>query len=113
MIPETVNAEGGTSASREYCSLRQSENIPDHAPKEHVAQAKINLLSDEIYHSASALSHTLDVLFAGYEANDIAVQIHALRQSRRYWRFIAALAQELVAADAERLSALRQEGARQ
>jgi hypothetical protein len=80
----------------------------NNAPKAHVSQAKIDLLTDEIYHSASALSSTLNVLSAGYEAADVAVQIHALRQSQRYWRFISALARELIAAEAERASAFRQ-----
>ena len=82
------------------------------APKTHVAQAKIALITDEIHCAASQLFHQLNILFAACEANDTAVVIHALRQSQRCWNHIKPLGHWLVAASAERQSAHRQaEGA--
>ena len=50
----------------------------------------------------------LNAALAMADAGDTVGLIYALRRSRAYWRSISESAADLVAADAERLSALRQ-----
>ena len=83
------------------------------APKTHIAQEKIEQIFDDIGPNINAMGAMLNAAVAMHEAGDPVGLIYALRRVRSYWVAVSELAKELVAADAERLSALRQEGARQ
>jgi hypothetical protein len=76
--------------------------------KAHVAQAKLELLDDDLGCNISAMIATLEAALAMRAADNRTGLIYGLRCSRAYWRAISLSAAELVAADAERLSALRQ-----
>jgi hypothetical protein len=76
-------------------------------PTANVAQAKIDLLFDDIGPNLYAMGAMLNAAAAMHEAGDPAGLLYALRRMRAYWRPITGSAAELVAADAERLSALR------
>jgi hypothetical protein len=75
-----------------------------------VLQAQIDLLADDVVDTAGWLISQLSVLPSQREAGDVTGLIYTLRRSRAYWKHIAETAVELVAADDERLSALRQSG---
>jgi hypothetical protein len=51
---------------------------------------------------------TLEAALAMRNAGDVTGTVYGLRRAGAYWRAISGSAEELVAADAERLSALRQ-----
>jgi hypothetical protein len=80
----------------------------DTAPNACVAQVKIDMLVDDIVDTAGWLLHQLNVLPAQRAAGDVSGMIYTLRRSRAYWRAISGSATELVVANDERLSALRQ-----
>jgi hypothetical protein len=77
-------------------------------PKAHVTQAKIELLFDDIGCNIGGFIATLNAAVAMRDAGDSVGVIYALRRGRAYWKAISLSAAELVAVDAERLSALRQ-----
>jgi|ERR1019366_2524023 hypothetical protein len=85
--------------------------LPDTANiklKPGAAQARIELLFDDIGDNTGAMISTLNAALAMRDAGDSVGLIYGLRKARCYWRAISASAVELVAVDAERLSALRQ-----
>jgi hypothetical protein len=75
------------------------------AEKADVAQAKIDLLTDDIADTAGWLVSQLSVIPSQREAADIVGIIYTLRRSRAYWRHISEVARELAAVNDERLSA--------
>lgn len=79
-------------------------------PNIEVAHEKIAQLVGDISDSAGVMIAQLAAAIAMAEAGDTVGLVYALRRSRAYWRHISESAVDLVAADAERLSALRQEG---
>jgi len=64
-------------------------------PKTHVAQAKCDLLVDDIGCNVSAMMAQLDVILAMRAANDPTGLLYGLRRARAYWSAIAASAREL------------------
>jgi hypothetical protein len=87
---------------------------PMQAPRDGaVAQAKIELLVDDIGCNVGILIATLNVALAMRDAGDTTGLLYALRRAKAYWRAISASAADLVAAEAPRQSLLRQrEGGR-
>lgn len=79
-------------------------------PNIDVAHEKIGQLVTEISDTAGAMIAQLNAAIAMAAAGDTVGLVYALRRSRAYWLAIAGSAADLVAADAERLSVLRQEG---
>lgn len=79
-------------------------------PNADIAQAKIEFLLDDIGCNVSALQVNLDCAYAMRIAGDTTGLLYSLRRCRAYWKYISIAAAELVAVDAERFSALRQEG---
>jgi hypothetical protein len=73
-------------------------------------QARIELLFEDIGDNTGAMISTLKAALAMRDAGDSVGLIYGLRRSRCYWKAICASAAELVAAEAERLSATRQGG---
>jgi hypothetical protein len=100
-----ASAAAPTGSGDAFPGWNCSSDIP---PKAHVAQTKISLLHDDIFHNVSALQATLDVVIAAHFSGDSTCLLYGLRRARAYWRCISASSAELVAADADRLSALRQ-----
>jgi hypothetical protein len=86
-----------------------AEDGSKNAPKAHVAQAKIDLLVDDITDTCGWLVDQLNVIPSQRAAGDHSGMIYTLRRSRCYWRHISESARELAAANDERLSGLRQE----
>lgn len=82
----------------------------ENAPKAHVAQAKIELLREDIAETIGWFIPALNSAIAMLDASDIAGTIYALRRCRAYWLHIASCAAELVAVNAELQSAPRQGG---
>jgi hypothetical protein len=78
------------------------------APKANVSQAKIDLLADDIVDTAGWLVDQLYVLPAQRAAGDIVGMIYTLRRARAYWVAVSGSTRELVAANGEQLSELRQ-----
>lgn len=66
-------------------------------PKTHIAQAKCDLLVDDIGSNVSAMMAQLDVILAMRAANDPTGLLYGLRRARAYWSAIAASARELAA----------------
>jgi hypothetical protein len=83
-------------------------NSIENAPKYEVSQAEIGLLVDDICDTVGCMITQLYVVIAMRDAGDTAGLIYALRRGRPYWKHISESARDLIAADAERLSALRQ-----
>jgi hypothetical protein len=73
-----------------------------------VSQAKIDLLLDDIAANTSVMIAQMEVVLAMRAASDVVGLLYGLKRAAAYWRAISATAAELVAVDAERLSALRQ-----
>jgi hypothetical protein len=82
----TKEPPSGGMAAPEKCSLLGGLNTQNIAPETHAAQAKIELLHDEIYHNISALQVTLDVAIAAYFSSDSTCLIYGLRRARAYWK---------------------------
>jgi hypothetical protein len=99
----------GDSAGLNKALLVTSDKS-DIKQKTEVPQALIELLFDDIGDNTGALISTLNAALAMRDAGDSVGLIYGLRRARCYWKSISASAAELVAADADRLSALRQEG---
>jgi hypothetical protein len=70
--------------------------------------ARIELLIDDIGDNAGAMTCYLNCVLAHRDAGDIVGMIYSIRMARAYWRAIAASANDLIAAQAARLSAIRQ-----
>jgi hypothetical protein len=99
---------GATGSDK--CALLGGIDTRDATAKPHVTQARIDLLADDIVDTAGWLIDQLNCLPAQRAAGDITGVIYTLRRSRSYWKHVAETAAELVAANDERLSALRQAG---
>ena len=95
-------------------SLLGGADTSQQAPRDGaVAQAKIELLVDDIGCNVGILIATLNVALAMRDAGDTTGLLYALRRAKAYWRAISASAADLVAAEAPRQSLLRQrEGGR-
>ena len=82
----------------------------EHVPNPKAAEANIEQLVADIADSAGVMIAQLTAAIAMADAGDTVGLIYALRRSRAYWLAIAGSAADLVTADAEKLSFLRQEG---
>jgi hypothetical protein len=80
----------------------------ENAPKAHVAQAKGDLLADDVVDTAGWLIDQLNCLPAQRAAGDVTGMIYTLRRSRAFWIAISGSAKELVERNDELISALRQ-----
>jgi hypothetical protein len=107
---EGLAAVGAAKPSEVFCLTTEHSQL---APKTNVAQAKIELLVDDIGDNIGIMIAVLEAGLAMRAASDVVGLIYSLRRARVYWKAISASAAELVAADAERLSALRQGGSGQ
>jgi hypothetical protein len=72
------------------------------------AEARVDLLLDDIGENAGAMIVSLNVLLAMRDTRDAMGMIYSARRARAYWMAIAGSARDLVAAEAQRLSILRQ-----
>jgi hypothetical protein len=79
--------------------------------KAHVAQAKIELIRDDLAANISQLCLLADVALAMLAASDNVGTLYGLRRMRGYWLAISGSAAELGSCHAELLSALRREEA--
>ncbi len=104
---ETRRAGDAAGLGNSSCLAADSPKI---APSLATAQAKIELIRDDLAATISPLQATLDYALAMYAAHDDCGLVYSLRRARAYWQAISGSARDLVAAEAERLSALRQEG---
>jgi hypothetical protein len=100
----------GEGAGPNNTSLGGATNTKNISRKIEVPQALIEHLFEDIGDNTGALISTLNAALAMRDAGDSVGLIYGLRRARCYWRAISTSAAELVAADADRLSALRQEG---
>jgi hypothetical protein len=100
----------GESAGLKNTSLLGASNTKNISQKIEVPQAKIELLFEDIGDNTGAMISTLNAALAMRDAGDSVGLIYGLRRSRCYWKAISASAAELVAAEAELLSAIRQGG---
>ena len=101
--PPSVKGGPGNSS----CFAADNSEI---APSLATAQAKIELIRDDLAATICPLQATLDCALAMCAARDDCGLVYSLRRARAYWQAISGSARELVAAEAERLSAIRQEG---
>ncbi|HXW71995.1 MAG TPA: hypothetical protein VEK34_11215 [Methylocella sp.] len=81
--------------------------------KAHVAQAKIELLIDDIGCNVGVLINTLHAVLALRDAEDVKGMLYSLRRGKGYWKAISLSAAELIAVAAEQQSAIRQTAASQ
>jgi hypothetical protein len=109
MAPTNQNPPAGVADGLNSNAFPGGNCNQDTAPKVGVAQAKIDLLVDDVVDTAGWLISQLSVLPSQRVAGDVTGFIYTLRRSRPYWKHIAETAVELVAANDERLSGLRQE----
>lgn len=70
-------------------------------PKAHVAQAKANLLRDDLTANISQMSLHLDVALATLAAADDCGLIYSLRRCAAYWKAISGSARDFVALRSE------------
>ncbi|WGJ16145.1 hypothetical protein QEV83_07850 [Methylocapsa sp. D3K7] len=103
--PAALAGAPGSDLGTLICSTDTQTTIE----KFETAQAKIDQLFDDIGPNINAMGAMLNAAAAMHEAGDPAGLIYALRRVRAYWVAVSESAKELVAADAERLSALRKE----
>jgi hypothetical protein len=82
--------------------------MSDPVPNPQVAETNIEQLVGDIAGGAGIMIASLYEAIAMAQAGDTVGLIYALRRSRAYWHSISESAAELVSADAERLSCLRQ-----
>lgn len=102
---ETRRAGGAAGPGNSSCLAADSSV---NAPKADVAQAKIELIAEDVIDTAGWMVSQLKVLPAQLASADYAGMIYTLRRARSYWKAISGSAADLVAANDERLSALRQ-----
>jgi hypothetical protein len=100
------------SAGLENTSLLGASDTKNPRQKIEVPQARIELLFEDIGDNTGAMISMLNAALAMRDAGDSVGLIYGLRKARCYWKAISASAAELVAAEAERLSAIRQGGGR-
>jgi hypothetical protein len=110
-----MNAHTKNPATREAPTGLDKASLPGGideqiiTPNANVLQARIDLLADDIVDTAGWLIDQLNCLPAQRAAGDITGVIYTLRRARAYWVAVSGSARELVAANGEHLSALRQE----
>ncbi len=80
----------------------------ENASKAHVAQARIELIRDDIAATVSALQAALDCALAMHAAQDDCGLTYALRRAAAYWQSVSSSAKELAAIEGERQSVIRQ-----
>ena len=105
-IPAGLNDKAASNAFSSENDIRA--DAPTCQPEKPASQAKIELLVDDIGDTVGCLIATLSAALAMRDAGDTVGLVYSLRRARAYWTAISGSAKELVAADAERLSALRQ-----
>ena len=110
MSIQNETGRAGNAASLENTSLKVDAYPPNIKLKPEIAQARIELLFEDIGDNTGAMISALNAALAMRDAGDSVGMIYGLRKARCYWRAISTSAAELVAADAE-LSAIRQRGA--
>jgi hypothetical protein len=107
---ETARAAPAIAGSDPHKASCLAADGSENAPKAHVAQAKIELLREDIAETIGWFIPALNSAIAMLDASDIIGTIYALRRCRAYWLHIASCAAELVAVNAEMQSAPRQGG---
>jgi hypothetical protein len=107
---DTIIEENAALAGRGAPNLdRQQQNIiDDHEPiNADLSEVKIQFLLEDIGASIGPIECQLNVLAAMVVAGDSTGAVYALRRLKAQWRCLDIDARCLIAADAERLSAIR------
>jgi hypothetical protein len=107
---DTIRERSATLAGRGAPKLDTQHIIDDdrHPITTDVADVKIELLLDDIGASIGPIECQLACLAAHVAAGDSTGVVYALKRLRAQWRCLDLDAQDLITADGERLSALRQ-----
>lgn len=111
MIETTNPAHLGGAAGFGTSSCLAADSF-EIAPRLATAQAKVDLIRDDLAATISPLQATLDCALTMCAARDDCGLGYTLRRAGDYWQFISGSARALVAAEAEGFCALRLEGGR-